>query len=272
MQIRPSYAVILQTQNGMTILPRHDIYRPSSIIRTGLSAIHDEVETLKIIAHHLPEGAVVIDAGANIGDVSVPLGHVLAHKMGTLIAFEPQRIIYYMLAGNVALAGLENVICHQIALGNAEGMICLPSIDYHAPSDFGQVSLDTIDHGRRTEASSAKNEEVGEEVVVTQIDSLNLARIDLIKIDVERMEMAVLAGAEKSISQYTPLIWIEAWPEAHQRLFAWMSARQYRIYVADRLNFFCVHESMSLQYSVSMPLYDGKAHPYWPANADTSRD
>lgn len=35
-------------------------------------------------------------------------------------------------------------------------------------------------------------------------------KIDLIKIDVEGMEMDVLLGAEKIIQQYKPLIYIEA--------------------------------------------------------------
>ena len=57
-------------------------------------------------------------------------------------AFEPQRRNFLMLAGNVALNGLDNVVCHQKAVGDAMGEIrlpALPSPDTHF--NFGAVPL-----------------------------------------------------------------------------------------------------------------------------------
>ena len=44
---------------------------------------------------------------------------------------------------------------------------------------------------------------------MVSIDSLNLKRVDLIKIDVEGMEMEVLQGAAETISRCKPVLLIE---------------------------------------------------------------
>ena len=41
------------------------------------------------------------------------------------------------------------------------------------------------------------------------INSLNLSRLDLIKIDVERMELEVLQGAKATIGRFRPIIIVE---------------------------------------------------------------
>ena len=46
---------------------------------------------------------VAVDVGANLGALAVPLGRALEGR-GVVHAFEPQRLIYYMLCGNVAIA------------------------------------------------------------------------------------------------------------------------------------------------------------------------
>lgn len=47
------------------------------------------------------------------------------------------------------------------------------------------------------------------EIAVRTIDSLALPRVDLIKIDVEGMEMAVLHGAVNTIREQRPVMFVE---------------------------------------------------------------
>lgn len=51
--------------------------------------------------------------------------------------------------------------------------------------------------------------EKGRQVRQIALDSLNLKRVDLLKIDVESMELDVLRGARSLIAAYAPLIWVE---------------------------------------------------------------
>jgi FkbM family methyltransferase len=48
----------------------------------------------------------VLEVGANIGVFTVPLARFV-HPGGRVIAFEPQRIMYQMLCGNLALNAVD---------------------------------------------------------------------------------------------------------------------------------------------------------------------
>src|SRR5215468_2239346 len=125
---------------------------------------------------------------------------------GSLL-FEPQRIMYQMLCGNLALNAIDNVI----------GSIAVPSVDYSKPGNFGAVSL----------ARSSQ----GETVPLVTIDSLALPSCHLIKIDVEGMEIDVLEGAKNTLQQFRPLLYVENdQPEKSPPLIAHLLAQDYRLY------------------------------------------
>ncbi|MBQ3853504.1 MAG: FkbM family methyltransferase, partial [Anaerovibrio sp.] len=53
-------------------------------------------------------GNIVVEAGANIGSHTIHLAQ-LAGDNGQVWAFEPQRLVFQLLAGNMALNSLTNV-------------------------------------------------------------------------------------------------------------------------------------------------------------------
>lgn len=137
----------------------------------------------------LPPGAVVVEAGSNIGAITVPL----AAAAGTVLAFEPQPFVYNVLCGNLALNGCANVKAFPIALGRGGTMALPPGLDYAAPSaNFGGVSL-----------------VAGDSVAVAALDRLELPRLDLLKVDVEGMEIDVLEGARRTIERCRPVLYVE---------------------------------------------------------------
>lgn len=209
------------------------------------------------IADLLPEGAVAIDAGANIGLVSIPLARQLGGRGGTVLAFEPQRLIYYMLAGNCAHAGLTNLHCHQLALGREESSIRVPFLDPYCFQDFGAVSL-SEDAGQ------------GDLVTLITVDQLGLERLDLIKIDVEEMEISVLLGSESTISKTRPVIWIEVWPKQYAEIFAWMSAHKYQMSIFDDLNFLCLPAERQGAFEFGLMPFDGRHNPAFEAREDSA--
>ena len=56
-------------------------------------------------------------------------------------AFEAQRVIFHMLAGNMALNSMENVHCHFMAVGAQAGSARIPRLDYHQHGSFGSLEL-----------------------------------------------------------------------------------------------------------------------------------
>ena len=65
------------------------------------------------------------------------------------------------------------------------------------------------------------------EIDVNTLDSMVSGPVDLLKIDVEGMEMSVLAGAERLIRQSRPLIYIEIANANTPALMEWLGTAGY---------------------------------------------
>ncbi len=139
-------------------------------------------------------GTIVLEVGANIGTHTLFLARQVGHD-GLVIAFEPQRLVFQCLCANMALNSVTNVQCRQQAVGAAPGEIKVPVLDPAQAQNYGALSLE--------------GGHLGESTPVVTIDSLNLGRCALIKIDVEGMERAVLDGAAKTIARCLPLLYVE---------------------------------------------------------------
>lgn len=142
----------------------------------------------------LQPGAVVLDIGANIGAHTLYFAGAVAPG-GSVIAYEPQRVIYQMLCANLALNGITNVRALLAGAGRERGMAQVPVLDYTAANNFGGISLGM---GGPSEP-----------VEIVPVDALGIHRCDLLKIDVEGMEEEVLAGASQTIARFRPLLYVE---------------------------------------------------------------
>lgn len=179
---------------------RHGIFmfsRNDNFVGRGLDLYGEWCDfEIQLMRNHIGYGDTVIDVGANIGTHAVAFGNMVG-PTGTVHAFEPQRRLFAMLSGNVALNALEQVICHQAAVGGEMGEVMLPPLpspDMHF--NFSAVSL-------------MEGDSTGETVPLVTIDSLKLAKCAAIKIDVEGMETMVLAGARQTIERCQPLLYLE---------------------------------------------------------------
>lgn len=139
-------------------------------------------------------GDVVIDAGANIGALTVPLAQIVGPE-GRVIAFEPQRILFQTLCANLALNNIPNAYGVECVLGAEPGTVVIPPINYCKENNFGGLELGSY--------------EVGEPVEVVTLDSFELDSCDFIKIDVQGMEEQVLRGAADLIARSRPLLYVE---------------------------------------------------------------
>lgn len=145
---------------------------------------------------------IVIDVGANLGLVTVPLARAVPR--GRVLAFEPQRILYYGLCGNIVLNACANVYASHAAVGDRDGWIEVPEFDFDRDTmrNYGATSL--LDGHAGVPRSRT---------MIVRLDTAvpdDLPRpIRLIKVDAEGMERQVLQGAAKVVERDRPFLFLE---------------------------------------------------------------
>ena len=240
------YNAIVATDIGTFIINKNDLGVGWQLSEYGtydpqeLHAFRDVLRILKTTTPNL----VVLDVGANIGVHSVVMSQEVGG--GAVFAFEAQRIIFNMLAGNIALNSLSNVLCFHNAVTDTPGLIDIPIFDYGRPMSFGSV-----------EFGGLQIEDIGQKPIVGQsekvtglvIDQMDFQQIHFMKIDVEGMERQVLRGAEKSILKFRPLILIEYLKSDKDEIIAWLKKAEYKIYSGIGANYLCVPLESKIVFS-----------------------
>ena len=203
---------VLQTRHGPMMAFRHDRFITRCLEAYGEYS-PGEWRVLQQLAR---PGATVVEAGANIGALTVPLARRCAP--GRLLAFEPQQRVFQVLCANLALNQLENVTARPEALGEAIGEAVVPRPDFNRNGNFGDTALRGPD-------------EAGDKVRVVTVDSLDLEDLGLLKIDVEGFEAAVLRGARTTIARCRPVIYSEnALPDHQAEVIGLLAKMDYRLH------------------------------------------
>jgi FkbM family methyltransferase len=191
----------------------------------------EEINVLKSLLHnrrtYFGDGVVAIDCGANIGLYTVTWAKAMA-GWGRVIAFEAQEWVFYTLAGNLAINNCLNASASLAAVSATDGIMHIPYLDPSKPSRFGSFELKKLE----------KTEDVGQPidyertkpVTMVRLDTLDLDRVDLIKIDVEGMELDVLAGATGTILRCKPILFIETIKGNIKELRFYLSNVGYKVF------------------------------------------
>jgi FkbM family methyltransferase len=144
----------------------------------------------------------IMDIGANLGAYAIPIGKDIQPHGGLIYAYEPQRIIYYQLCGNIFLNRLDNVHSFCQALSDKEGLLQLPSIDYEKSTNIGGFSLDETMRDA-TQAVEIITDKLEPEIPMITLDNINVPSSPcLIKLDVEWLEYKVLSGGKKFLEKH----------------------------------------------------------------------
>lgn len=154
---------------------------------------------------------LILDIGANLGAYSIPLARMIQGIDGKVIAFEPQRIVYYQLCANVIINRLDNYFPIYSAVGESIGTIEIPEIDYEFNSNIGAFSINQKYREYHGIQGSMKTSALP--VPMLNLDGFFVERSPaLIKIDVEGYELDVLKGAVNFLATHNyPPILFEAW-------------------------------------------------------------
>lgn len=147
---------------------------------------------------NMKDGTICVDVGAGVGNHTIWLA---AHpKVASVYAFEPQHTLFPVLSRNISLNNLQDkVFAYEKALANADiKHVNIAGIPNGTPgADSGDVLMRPAENGP---------------YVAVTLDSLELPRLDVLRIDVDGMQLEVLEGAEKTISKYHPVISLQMIP------------------------------------------------------------
>ena len=157
-----------------------------------------------LIRRFLPSDGVFLDVGANQGELTLVAARRAPH--GRVIAFEPIPQWFALLSENVRLNGLEHVTLVPVALSSREDTlemftsddVCLHASFHEGLSTFHRTTYRDVPVGRfPTVPLDLYSQREG------------LTRVDMIKIDVEGAERAVLEGARATLDRLRPTLILE---------------------------------------------------------------
>lgn len=147
----------------------------------------------------LSDDLVVVDVGAHRGDWAASVRSVA--PSARLILVEPTPPTVALLRSR--FADDADTTIHPVAVGDHDGTDTLHAF---GSSDFN--SLLPLDDSIRDHYASKLGEEGSVEVPVTTLDSLlaDVDHVDVLKIDVQGYEAAVLAGASSVLARTTNIV------------------------------------------------------------------
>lgn len=171
--------------------------------------VYGEWSEMEVALHRRllrPDG-VVIEVGANLGLHTVPLAKIVSG--GEVICFEPQRPIFNILCGNLALNDLTNVHAHRLAVGERAETVTIAATNYDAPWNYGAFSLSVGFNADGDFPGHLKSESATVVTLDMFPQTAALERLDLLKVDAEGSELAVLRGADRLIARTRPTLFLE---------------------------------------------------------------
>lgn len=154
-----------------------------------------EPETLPVFLRLVNSGMTVLDVGANTGLFSL-LGARRAPSV-TVHAIEPVPRVFTMLESNVVLNQFTNISCHRLALSDQQGTVTM-----YVPNDDIPVMSSLLPDWR----PGSDRIHVDAQTLDQFVTCRGLTDVDVIKIDTEGTEDAVLAGAQETLSTQQPFV------------------------------------------------------------------
>jgi FkbM family methyltransferase len=166
--------------------------------------LRNDRDEIEILTKVVQEGSSVLDIGANIGFYAKVLSR-LTGNTGRVYCFEPDSVNFRYLKKNTA--GLSNVTLFHKAVSSGNGTL-----------KVYRSKLLNVDH--RT--YPVNNYDSVEEIQAVSIDQLLrsevIARVDVIKIDIQGYELEAFKGMKQLLTGSDHLkILAEYWPHGFKR-------------------------------------------------------
>jgi len=147
-------------------------------------------------------GHAALDIGANIGIHAIVMA--TASISGRVLAIEPVPANVERLRANILLNGLKNITVIAAAASERSG-----SIEIHVPASGSTIQPYASVVPNREFLSSSKPIKVRTSPVDELVAEHRIRGLDLIKVDVEGFEGAVLRGAWSTLLDQHPVLIVE---------------------------------------------------------------
>lgn len=163
--------------------------------------------TEKLLSYVNPD-TYFVDIGANIGFFTLVVAQRATH--GRVLSIEPDPSNYRLLNSSLVLNGFEGrVDVHNVAASDADGELFFSTLGYEA--NIG--ARFTAKHQSTLLERSVSNAPSPTKVPAKTVDSIvGDIRVNLVKIDVEGYEPAVLRGMQKVLFKHRPIVFSEFAP------------------------------------------------------------
>lgn len=162
-------------------------------------------EIVHVLNRILREGMIVVDVGANIGEITMIASKRVGSE-GRVLAFEPVARNLFELNKNISYNTLRNILVIDSGLSDRVG-------EAHIYHSCGQGAENDEHFGLNSIYKGSGEGIPIQSISLTTLDIFIRAnpqhRIDLIKIDIEGAELACLRGAERTIQAFRPYLIIE---------------------------------------------------------------
>lgn len=148
---------------------------------------------LQTVLKKIPEGSVIIDCGANVGDISL----LFAKRKVTVFAFEPDPIAFEILKQRTK--NISNITCYKKGVGTANKT---SRLFFHRGRSAHNHEAFSVSSSTISEKNNIDTENFIEIETIDLADFIELleGEVALVKMDIEGAEIEVL---EKLIHQET---------------------------------------------------------------------
>ena len=181
-----------------------------------------EFQKTRLLKKLIKSKMTIFDIGANKGYYSLLAAKIMKDE-GEIFAFEPEPDNYNWIKKSILINGYKSIKLNQIALFNKNG-----EMELFKAVKSGHHSL-------------VRNKDLGSVTVQTKklddfLSEQKIQLVDLIKIDVEGAEIKVLEGAEKTLAEQNPMLFIDIHNIDRLKLFKILEKFDYTIYDYSNYN------------------------------------
>ena len=189
---RNSTDVWVNTKSGKFCLPNLKDNQYFELYSRGIY----EPALVKFIIQTLPVNGCLLDIGANIGSIAIPIA--LARPDVKIICVEALPYNFSYLQKNTAANQLTNILPLNVCFSDSDGKrvkfyhhkTMLGSSSFHSlhSKDFVELTTKTLDQ---------------------QLDQLSIDKVDMMKIDTEGSEALIFKGAGRLLQKMKPVVLFE---------------------------------------------------------------
>jgi FkbM family methyltransferase len=181
----------------------------------GLTILSPNFEAFMRFWFQPKKGDVFVDIGAHIGKYAIAAAKAVGPE-GMVIALEPHPETFQVLRKNAEMNRLSNLKALNLGAWNTSGIL-----KFYVGASASEFSA--------VETGLSKTVDVQTRQVDDLLSELKVARVDWVKIDVEKAEIEVLEGLTETLAKFKPNIFMEVWVQNRKKVQAFLKARGYSI-------------------------------------------